>query len=47
MLTLQAILLTTSLLMVLAMVGSVMLLASLRARIDPETVPVESTDQPL
>jgi hypothetical protein len=47
MLTLQAILLTSSLLMVLAMVGSVMLLASLRARIDPEPIPVESADQPL
>ncbi len=47
MLTLQAILLTSSLLMVLAMVGSVMLLASLRARTDPEAVPVESVDHPL
>ena len=47
MLTLQAILLTSSLLMVLAMVGSVMLLASQRARIDPEAVPVEPADQPL
>ena len=47
MLTLQAILITSSLLMVLAMVGSVMLLATLRARIEPEAVPVESVDQPL
>ena len=47
MLTLQAILLTSSLIMVLSMVGSVMFLATLRARIDPEAVPVESTDQPL
>jgi hypothetical protein len=47
MLTLQAILLISSLLMVLAMVGSVMLLASLRGRTDPETVPVESADRPL
>ncbi len=48
MLTLQAILLTSSLLMVLAMVGSVMLLASLRPRTDPEAVlPVESADHPL
>ena len=47
MLTLQAILLTSSLLMVLAMVGSVMRLASLRGRIDPEAVPVEPADQPL
>jgi hypothetical protein len=47
MLTLQAILLTSSLLMVLAMVGSVILLATLRARIEPEAVAVESADQPL
>jgi hypothetical protein len=47
MLTLQAILLTSSPHMVLAMVGSVMLHASQRARIDPEAVPVESTHQPL
>jgi hypothetical protein len=47
MLTLQAILLTSSLLIVLAMVGSVMLLATLRARIGPEAVPVESVDLPL
>jgi hypothetical protein len=47
MLTLQAILLTSSLLIVLGMVGSLMLLASMRARIEPEAVPVESTDQPL
>jgi hypothetical protein len=47
MLTLQAILLTSSLLMVLAMVGSVMVLATLRTRIEPEAVPVESVDQPL
>jgi hypothetical protein len=47
MLTLQAILLTSSLLMVLAMVGSVMLLASLRARIDQETIPVEPVEQAL
>jgi hypothetical protein len=47
MLTLQAILLTSSLLMVLAMVGSVMLLANLRARIEPEVVPLDSVDQPL
>ncbi len=47
MLTLQAILLISSLLMVLAMVGSVMLLASLRARIDLEAVSVEPADQPL
>jgi hypothetical protein len=47
MLTLQAILLTSSLLMVMAMVGSVMMLATLRARIEPEPLPVESVDQPL
>ena len=35
MLTLQAILLTSSLLIVLAMVGSVILLATQRGRIDP------------
>jgi hypothetical protein len=47
MLTLQAILLTSSLLMVLAMVGSVMVLATLRARIAAEVVPLDSVDQPL
>jgi hypothetical protein len=47
MLTLQAILLTSSLIMVLAMVGSVMFLSALRARIEPEPIPVESADQPL
>jgi hypothetical protein len=47
MLTLQAILLTTSLLIVLAMVGSMMFLATLRARIEPEAITVESADQPL
>lgn len=47
MLTLQAILLTSSVLMVLAMVGSVMMLATLRTRIVPEVVPVDSVDQPL
>jgi hypothetical protein len=47
MLTLQAILLTSSLLMVLAMVGSVMFLATLRSRIEAETIPVESADHQL
>jgi len=47
MLTLQAILLTSSLLMVLAMVGSLMLLAMMRGRIEPEGVPAEPADQPL
>ena len=46
MLTLQAILLTSSLIMVLAMVGSVMFLATLRDRIETEAIPVESADQP-
>ncbi|HLB18516.1 MAG TPA: hypothetical protein VK613_05240 [Gaiellaceae bacterium] len=47
MLTLQAILLTTSLLMVLAMVGSLMFLATMRGRIEPEPIAVESVDLPL
>jgi hypothetical protein len=47
MLTLQAILLTSSLLMGLAMVGSVMFLATARGRIQPEALPVESADQSL
>ena len=47
MLTLQTILLTTSLLMVLAMVGSLMFLATTRGRIEPEPIPVESVDLPL
>ena len=47
MLTLQAILLTSSLIIVLAMVGSMMFLATLRARIETEVIPVESVDQPL
>lgn len=47
MLTLQAILLTSSVLMVLGMVGSLMLLATLRARVEPEAVPVETAEQPL
>jgi hypothetical protein len=47
MLTLQAILLTSSLIMVLAMVGSMVFLATLRARIEPEAIPVESAEQPL
>jgi hypothetical protein len=47
MLTLQAILLTSSLIMVLAMVGSMMFLATWRARIEPEAIPVEPADQPL
>jgi hypothetical protein len=47
MLTLQALLLTFSLLIVAAMVGSMLLLAAMRGRIEPEAVPVESADQPL
>jgi hypothetical protein len=47
MLTLQAILLTSSLIIVLAMVGSMMFFATVRARIEPEAIPVESADQPL
>ena len=49
MLTLQAILLTSSLLMVLAMVGSLMCLATLRERlaVDQVPVPVEPLDHPL
>ncbi len=47
MLTLQAILITSSLIMVLAMVGSMMFLATVRARIEPEAIPGEPADQPL
>jgi hypothetical protein len=47
MLTLQAILLTSSLLMVLAMVGSLLFLANLRERLAAEPVPVEPLDRPL
>jgi hypothetical protein len=47
MLTLQAILITSSLIMVLAMVGSMMFLATLRARIEPDAIAVEPADQPL
>jgi hypothetical protein len=47
MLTLQAILLTSSLIMVLAMVGSMMFLATVRARLESEAIPVEPADQPL
>jgi hypothetical protein len=47
MLTLQAILLTSSLLMVMAMVGSLLFLATLRERVVAETVPVEPLDHPL
>jgi hypothetical protein len=47
MLTLQAILLTSSLLMVMAMVGSLLFLATLRERVAAEPVPVEPLDHPL
>ena len=47
MLTLQAILLTSSLLLVFGMVGSVLFLASLRERAAAEPVAVELLDQPL
>lgn len=47
MLTLQAILLTSSLLLVFGMVGSVLFLASLRERLEGEPVAVEVLDQPL
>jgi hypothetical protein len=47
MLTLQAILITSSLLLVLAMVGSLMLLAGTRERLEPEVVPVEPADPPI
>lgn len=50
MLTLQAILLTSCLLMVLGMVGSLMWLAALRVQVEQETVPVEpdaSLDSPV
>lgn len=47
MLTLQAILLTSSLLLVLAMVGSLMFLSIVRTRLQPEVVPVEHADPPL
>jgi hypothetical protein len=47
MLTLQAILLISSLLMVMAMVGSLLFLATLRERVASEPVPVEPLDHPL
>jgi hypothetical protein len=47
MLTLQAILLTSSLLMVLGMVASVMCLAALRVRAEQDAVPVEARDTSL
>jgi hypothetical protein len=47
MLTLQAILLTSSLLLVMAMVGSLLFLATLRERVVTEPVPGEPLDRPL
>jgi hypothetical protein len=47
MFTLQAILLTFSLLLVLGMVTSVMCLAALRVRAEQNAVPVEVLDPPL
>ena len=47
MLTLQALLLTSSLLIVLGMVVSVMYLAALRGRLESEPVLVEPTDEPI
>ena len=47
MFTLQAILLTFSLLMVLGMVTSVMWLAAVRVRAEQDAVPVEVRDTPL
>ena len=46
MLSLQAILITSSLLLVVGMVGSLMLLATLRERLEAEVVPVEQQDPP-
>ena len=47
MLTLQALLLTSSLLIVVGMVVSVMYLAALRGRIEAERVLVEQPDEPI
>ena len=47
MVTLQAILLTSSLLLVLGMVTSLLWLATLRVRAEQEAVPVEAIDAPL
>jgi hypothetical protein len=44
MLTLQAILLTSSLLLVLGMVASLMWLATLRVHAEQEAIPVEAID---
>jgi hypothetical protein len=47
MLTLQALLLVSSLLIVVGMVVSVMYLAALRSRLEAEPVLVEPTDDPV
>lgn len=47
MLTLQALLLTSSLLIVLGMVVSVMWLAALRAKLETERVLAEHQDEPV
>jgi hypothetical protein len=43
----QAILLTTSLLIVAAMLGSLLRLAALRGRAEAEALPVEPADEPV
>ena len=47
MLTLQALLIATSLLLICGMVGSTMWLAALRVPAEPESVPVEPADSRL
>jgi hypothetical protein len=47
MLTLQALLLTSSLLIVLGMVVSVMCLSTLRSKLETERVRAEPTDEPI
>jgi hypothetical protein len=47
MLSLQAILITSSILLVVAMVGSLMLLATLRERMEAEVAPVETQEPSL
>jgi hypothetical protein len=44
MLSLQAILIMSSLLLVVGMVGSLMLLATLRERLESDVVPIEQQD---
>jgi hypothetical protein len=47
MLSLQAILITSSLLLVVAMVGSLMLLTTLRERVEAKVTPVETQEPSL